>query len=354
MYKTFIYNKALFVLILLAVIQIYIFSNYQAPFMFQEDLFFKSYVERAGGYITDETYAFIEVEEIRFAEIEQSVLLAQEKRARGEMSESDYGVMQSGLQQMLAPRKAFELFKNRVIYIEGIENGQVIYEKAWNELMAVKNADMAFGLEAAGNVYNEDMTQALLILIFIVLIVSPVYSAENENNMTRIISATPKKLTWLIRFFVNFMTAVIVCLLVSLPFLMNTLSAYGADRSGAVIQSMPAMAEYPLAVSIRGYMILLYLTRIIGAAVAVFIIQTVSMLAKKKTTSFLISMSLLALPAAIYFAGTEFFAKFGLNALLGGNAALQGGTGVVISGVVILAICGGVLIYKNNGTGNRI
>ncbi|MDR0196654.1 MAG: hypothetical protein LBI36_00330, partial [Oscillospiraceae bacterium] len=218
MYKTFMYNKGLFALLLLAAIQVYSFYNYQASFAYQDDLFFKNYIERAGGFVTDETYTFIEAEQARFDEIEKSLSLARSKYDSGEITDSDYTLIQSNLQQMLMPRKAFGMFKERVAYIENVNDGQVVYEKGWNDIFGVEN-------------YGEDMKMSLFILIFLSIIIAPVYSAEKENGMVGILNTAPKGLTWMARYSVNLIAAIAVVALANLPFLINTLSYYDTGGS---------------------------------------------------------------------------------------------------------------------------
>jgi hypothetical protein len=169
------------------------------------------------------------------------------------------------------------------------------------------------------------MLQVFLILTFMAIIISPVFAGENENGMMNIIKPTPKGLAWRTRFFVCFAAAVCVVALVSVPFFTNTLSYYGADGMDAVVQSLPAFSGFWLSISIRGYMVLLFATRVLGAATAVLVIQFISLYSRKKTTAVFVSFALLALPAAVYFVGAGFFAELGLNALLGGNALLRWG-----------------------------
>jgi hypothetical protein len=324
-YKTFISNRALLILLLLAVIQWNSYTNYRG-FITMEEMYYKNYVEQAGGEVTQETFDFIDAEQARFNEIELSIILAGERHQNGEISYDDYNMTVSGLQQMLAPQKGFEIFTERARYIKDIPGGQVIFDKGFNILFGV-------------NGYSDDMSQVLLIVIFMIIMLSPVFSAEKENGMFKLIKPTPKGLTWFVRFSVSFIVALITIMLVNLPFIINTLSFYGTGGSDAVIQSLPAFSEFPLSVSVRGYLGLLLITRIIGAAVAVFFIQLISLYSNKKTTALLISLSVIAIPAAVYFTGAEAFAKFGVNSLLGGNAALSEGilSVVIIFGAVLCA-----------------
>ena len=308
-YKTFIFNRALLILLLLAAVQFYAYNGYRG-YTSQEELYYKNYVERAGGAVTQETWDFIDGEQARFDEIGQSLLLIAEMYENGELSADDYRAAGFTLQQMLSGRKGFEMFRDRAEYVRDIHGGQIVYDKGFNTL---------FGVDS----YDDDMSQALLIIIFIVLIVSPVFASEKENGMVNIIKPTPKGLTWLARFCVSFAAAVIALALVNLPFIINTLSYHGAAGNSAVVQSLPAFSEFPLPVSVRVYMALLLVTRILGAAAVTLLVLLISRYSNKKTIALLISLAVLAIPAAAYFIGVEFFAKIGVNSLLGGNAFLR-------------------------------
>jgi hypothetical protein len=323
-YKVYVYNRALLVIIALIIIQ-YFAASGTREYIDTDEMFFKNYVERAGGFVTEETRAFIETEQARFDEIQAALFLAGKKYADGEITATDYNIIQSNIQMMLTPKKAFDRFTERVDYIETSHpDGQVIYDKGWKEIFGV-------------NDYGEDMRTVLMFLLFAIIIISPAYSAENENGMMNIIVAAPRKLTWAARYFTNFTAALIVVAAVSLPFMANTLSFHTAAGADAIIQSIPEFSKFPLSVSVRGYMALLLITRVFGAAVAVFILQTVSLYSAKKTTAILVSLSVLALPATIYFTGAEFFAGFGLNALIGGNVWLRefkAGNAVFVSAII--------------------
>ena len=307
-YKTFIVNRALLSLLILAVIQWNSYINYRG-FITAEEMHYKNYIEQVGGIVTQGTLDFIETEEARFNIIESSIIIAGEKLQNGELSDVDYNMTVSSLLQMLSPQKGFEIFKERVEYIKDVPNGQVVFDKGFNLLYGIYS-------------YDSDMEQALLMIVFLIIMISPVFSSEKENGMFKLIKSTPKGITWNARFFASFISAIIALALVTLPFITNTLSYYGAIGNKAAIQSLPAFSEFPLSVSIRGYMFLLFGVRILGTAAVTFLIQLISLYSGKKTTAFLISLSLIAIPAAVYFVGAEFFAVFGLNALLGGNALL--------------------------------
>ena len=121
-----------------------------------------------------------------------------------------------------------------------------------------------------------------------------------------------------------FLILVFVFLTVYLPELINIVRLYGMDGLDAPVQSMQHLQQFPLAVSIRGYLVLLYVTRLLAAMGVAGMVLLFSLAVKDTLKAMFLSFGLFAAPLACSMLGIHWLDSITCNILLTGNQLLQG------------------------------
>lgn len=142
----------------------------------------------------------------------------------------------------------------------------------------------------------------------------------------------------------------------------NVARLYGIDELEAPVQSMQHLQQFPLAVSIQGYLILLYVTRLLAVIGMTGMILLFSLVIKDSLKTILLSFGLFAAPLVCSMLGINWLDCITCNAMLTGNQLLQGTVSnrmiveilMVIYPVIAVSmtIFSVVRIYQRFGTNN--
>lgn len=286
-YKLLIANKVLVLLAALAVIQVWHYDTYRRPYD-PEDAVFKSYAEQVAGMELDEVQDFIETEQLRFDALMQKQADIGVQYANGELTQIQYQIALSSLQQELAPMNGFQKLKDRADYlVQHCPNGGIVYDTGYPLLYQVSTSNI---------------DQPLMLILFLALCVCPSMVYDREKTTSLIIHATrygpgrSRRYRWALMSVV----AIGITVATYLPLLVNVSKTYGLGGLGYAIQSLPAFASFPLPVSIGGFLVLLYVLRLVLAELGVLVLMAVAKRCKSVVTALLAGVATLALPVALY------------------------------------------------------
>jgi hypothetical protein len=324
-YKILISNKALLLIAVLVIIQYNSFASFKAYFD-MDDFYFKRYINEIGGEVGSHTHEYIEKEQARFDKVFEEQMKLNLAYLSGDIDEFQYNAVNSMLIRELANMSAFSRLKARVDYIQN-ENpdAYLIYDTGYNKLVAAHD-------------YRKDLELSLLLAVFLVLIIAPVFAADNEKGAVRIVASTKNgrlKNLFLRLIIVEgiAITATIVCFV---PHVINILNEYGTEGINSPAQSVFALTWLGIDVSIKSYLFIVFAIRLLAAIVMAAFVTSVSILSKNNAESILISTTVIVLPiiiSLIYAGGSP---GISFTPLLGGNAVLRGS---IINIIAVVSVC---------------
>ncbi|HZK34716.1 MAG TPA: hypothetical protein VFD33_05340 [Bacillota bacterium] len=310
LYKTFISNKALLVILLLCILQYSSYTSYIREYI-EDDEYYKKYAEQIQGPVTEETYVFLEEEQNRFDELYLAMVDIDDKYSAGEISEVALTMAYMSIQNSLGPINAFERLKSEVDYIEK-ENpkAQIVYDGGYNQLFAGRGQD-------------NDMNAVLLTVLFLTFMISMLYGSNKASDL--VVSSTKHgggKL-FAVRTTLSVLIALIVFALANLPLFMNIVKAYGINNLSAPIQSIGLLRDIKMEMSLLGYIILVYGTRLFFTILVSLIMLIVSRLIKNTMAVFAVNLAVFVVPAVLYFLDVSKMGNFLFNALISANPILR-------------------------------
>ncbi len=333
-YKVFISNKALAVFAALAVIQLYGFFNMTAEYDSDQKRY-DSYVEQIGGEVTDETFTFLENEQLIFEQVnrERDELLSREP------SDNEWGSYAEQLRQTenkLKYKDAFDKIYNHAEYIANSDkNLQIVFEEGLSRLLGVNGTD-------------HDILMALIAMLALALCISPIYAADRQKGISKLLQTTVKGRGSL--FADDSVIGVILSLLVYfavwLPELIFVINNYRIEYLDAPVQSINGLENISGDTTILGYIILVYLLRLISAVVCGFAMLCVSRLSANLIAALSANMLLFVLPPSSSLAASG-AAKVWISPYIAGTPARDADlANLAFTVAVILLICAGGMLGR--------
>lgn len=215
------------------------------------------------------------------------------------------------IQQSLAPQGAFERLKSQVKYIEEQNpEAQIVYDGSYNQLFAGKG-------------YRSDMNTVLLTMLFLILMISPMYNAGKASSLIISASRNGHGKLFKVRCLVSLMIAALVFILTNVPFFINVMQEYGVSNLPAPVQSIDLLRGLNADMTLLDYLILVYGTRLFFTLLVSVLMLITSSLLKNTIAVFAVNMAVFAAPAVLYFLSLPNMADFLFNALVGTNSILR-------------------------------
>ncbi len=355
-YKALIANKVLF--LLLAFLGFQLYGATQAKSMLTtDDLYYKSYVQVLKGPVTEASLSFIEKEKERFAQIDEQTRELGEQFQSGALSQSQY---EEELVRISAQTKSRKIFEQDIL-------GQLRYMEEYKETQGRDLwfvDDFGFRQLTAEESVETDQYNAFLLVLMLIVGLSATFASEYSSSMAGLITTYPngRGTTVTCKLGIAFLIVLFVFLTVYLPELINIVRLYGMAGLEAPVQSMQHLQHFPLSVSIRGYLVLLYVTRLLAAMGVAGIILLFSLAVKDSLKAMLLSFGIFAAPLACSMLGIHWLDPVTCNAMLTGNQMLQGAVSnrmmadvlIVVYPIIAvsMAIFSVVWIYQKFGKNN--
>ena len=334
-YKIFITHKALLVLCLLALFQWYSYHDVTAPYD-SGDQHYKAYVTQMEGPVTAKTLNAISLESDRYNEIfrRQSELAGQYQS--GEIEERAFYAMQQPIQSELASYNAFTRIKQQVQYIKQLIEtrdirGWIVYDTGYKKLFGA-NGD-----------YSGDLGQGIILALILTICIAPVFASEYTKGTINLISPTlfGRRETMFYRGVLCVLIAITAACAVFLPNLITTLRLYGTSGLSAPLQSIQELSNFPLHLSIGGYLVLLYVIRLLASIAITFAMLGLSVLCRNVVAAMAAGLVIFVLPCAVSLLGGRFMDTWLFNPFLSGNGIRSG---VGLTNVIVMIIAA-VLLY---------
>ncbi|MHB8065349.1 MAG: hypothetical protein ACYDG2_22510, partial [Ruminiclostridium sp.] len=286
-YKVFVANKV-YLIIIIALIIGYNNINFNPLLMDNDTAVYKTYVDSMTGRVTLEKEELIQMEQKRFDKIPSEIQKLNKTFIDGSITKEDFSIGLNRIKLFSERQTGFERLKTQNQYLLNLKKE--------------KNIDGSFICELSSNyIFNNktrDLYSGLLYSILLILCLSNIFPMDYKNGMIKIL-----KCTWhgRIKLFaykciIGKIIALILMIIVYLPYYINLIIRYDIKDWSAPIQSISIFSSINLNISILGFVILTNLLKTIGCFAMVGFILLISQLIEKQSFCILASTILFCFP----------------------------------------------------------
>ncbi|MBP0987686.1 MAG: hypothetical protein J6S92_05350 [Oscillospiraceae bacterium] len=273
-----------------------VFSSGFTRYYTSTDIYYEKFTTEQAGVLTDDTFEFIKKKQVEYYKLEQQI-----------QASDHLDTMQlAEISEKMNDRPAFEQFRTRYNAIRKSDaDGGMFYDTGYARL---------FGLD--GN--NDDLKMNLCILIFLCLLLSPFASQDRKTDMVKILYATAagKRGYWKRLLIYSAICGAAVSLIFNVPYIFHILQKYGTQGLSAPLHSMAEFAQKSLIRTVRTEIIVLFIVRMISAALTGMLMSIVSGICRSPITAYIANISIFVLPAALALLGVSVMRYVSVNPFL--------------------------------------
>lgn len=288
----------------LFIIICFLFSCYQMThiqiYPSYEEKMSMQYLSYLKGPLTDEKETWILQEEKRYQEIHEQYNEIDEKYERGEISHRDKIMLQDSLDIQLQSETVFQDIYQTYQQIKENPHIQFVVPYTYQKLLTDK---------------SWTLLPTVLLVIFVMLSLSHVYSYENMNSMECLIETTlyRKKIRYT-KLLISLLMIIVLFFMMFIPLFIPFLKAYGLSDISASTWSYGFMSlpSLPLWVILVFHCIL----KLIALLCVICVMYVFQIYFKNHLLSLFLSIVIFLFPLLLSYAGFTFFDKFGLYPLL--------------------------------------
>lgn len=333
-YKTFIVRGAAVVLICL-----FVFKAWQGcaekSYITSDGLFYKYYMEMLGGKYDKKRYEMI-LDEYNSSEM-QSIQEAEDRYASGEMTSNEHdGFRQINLGSYMKKEALDRIVAVKISKASRDPDCWIVYEYGYRELF--------------DNEENEDIRDILLCSLVIAVVLSGIWSFEDECGMTPLLLVTPlgrkklisSKIT--VAVIVGIITAV-CCILASY---IHVVRDFGLQEVLAPLRSLDEYQDVSKHFRIIHACIMNGLLKITACVYMAIVMLYLSKTVGNTLSAFFIGAAILCVPDAVALAGLKRAQYYSLYELFHFPHALTTKYGIVylISEILFVAVTGYFMVQE--------
>ena len=297
-YRSLVLQKGI-VPVLAVIFAAAVFSSGFTRYYTSTDIYYEKFTTEQAGVLTDDTFEFIMAKQVDYYKLEKQMQKLQ-------ASEHPDTMQLAEISEKMNDRAAFEQFRTRYSAIRKSDaDGEMFYDTGYARM---------FGLD--GN--NDDLKMNLCILIFLSLLLSPFASQDKKTDMVKILYATAagKRGYWKRLLIYSAICGAAVSLIFNVPYIFHILQKYGTQGLSAPLQSMTELAQKPLIHTVRTEIIVLFIVRVISAAVTAMLISLMSGICRSPITAYIVNISIFVLPAGLALLGVSVMRYVSANPFL--------------------------------------
>ncbi len=286
-YKTLLIQKGILLLAILMIFQ-YLYAKappreYQAG-----DQFLSYYKAKLEGPVNDDTLQFLNEEA---------------GRLNNELSELDNSEAASFMREEI-------LSKLHAVTSLSAKTDELISIQESRNIQAYILETSLYDAIFNDNVFGYQRKTALLVILFIVLLLSGVFSYENQSRMNTLLrtGVRGREKLWRVKILISLSLAAVVCAAVYGTELILALQQYGNLHSTeAPIQSLSLFSDVPVHISISSFTCLFYALRLLSTFSLTCLVLLISQFSVKTENAVVINSLVLLVPAALHATGMEQF-----------------------------------------------
>lgn len=324
-YKLLVVNKVALLLLVFVLFQWY--GNKDAKFYTSYDEpYYQNYMSKLEGKLTPEKQVFLEQEQKKYSDAEESLNAINRLAEKGEMTKEQAETTSSSYQKVLLGKPMFDRIMERSEYIKENPDAEFVYDTGYNQL---------FGITP-----NNDNISALMLILICIVCFSALFPMEYKTGAMRLIVGTPlgKSHTNKCKMLVCIVTLIPFFAAVTISDILPVRETLGSLN--APVMSLPAFSHLPSFMPVWGYLSMLYLTRFAACVIVLLGCMAISKMVKNNIFAILISSFIFAVPVILYFMKIRFVYHITMLPLLTVNNIFRGQYSLLLMMVyVIIPIC---------------
>ncbi|NLJ19337.1 hypothetical protein [Globicatella sulfidifaciens] len=319
-YKLFISSRGVIILLVFTVLQIYLSINSPIDFLTKEQ-FYRQYMKKLEGEITDDKLQFIADERLKFDELRNELKLFNELYEQGNISSTEFNFKTGEISSQLSTEPAFIQVENNLFHLQQLEpeNRIFVYDSGFNRLA---------GLSEQGE--SDDILNSTILVFCIIMLLSEYATKDYQIKLNQITDAYKygRERHLKTRLQTGLLGSSIAYMVIYVPHLIKITSAFGIQGLFCNIEHLPRWQQFLSAgyfnkMPIIIYFSLLYLGRLFLVWFLAIAIQILAILQRKiqrviGTALFVFNISLF-----ISLLGFRIIDKYSLNNIFYGNPLYQ-------------------------------
>ncbi|NLZ47084.1 MAG: hypothetical protein GX896_10385, partial [Clostridiales bacterium] len=302
-YKIFIGGKVILILLAFGLSIWYFYTPLSERFESSTEAYYKHYMIKYEGALTDEKQSDIDAEAEYFDKLQMDL-----NKASTESNGNNYNIFMA-YQEELIPFPAFQLLQQHAEYLSGTNKGEFVYDSGYKLLT---------GDQSAG---NKDIRLALISMTMLIAGLTYVYSIEYNTGASILLrsSRNGRNKTFATKLIISVFITTAIFILTYAPYFYNVLKAYGTNGILAPANSMDHLANIPDSISIKSYLILISVSRYLIMLVAMIVIFSISKRLKSFISALVLETTVLILPLLLSLLGIKVFDYILLNPFIIAN-----------------------------------
>lgn len=291
--KVLVINKGIFILIALAITQIYMMNNINTQ-MDETQKYYSEYMQKLEGTTNDSKDLYIKQEQERFDNIQKEYDENTKLYMNNQISYESFMIISSQYSWDILPKEAFDMVKNNNEYVKKLKREEKI--NGW----LIDDIGIKYLIEPK-KIYNEIIAWIFMISAIILIVVS-CFAYESETGMKKLTDSmlygTEKlnKKKWGVSIVITTLAFVIA----NVPFIFVIVNNFRLSGVLAPAKSMQMFSEIPINVNILTVLIGIYLLKYIVVLIAMIVIILISKLCNGQIKQMAISFMVLVIPLIVY------------------------------------------------------
>lgn len=302
-YKLMIINKVLIILLLFTIFQIYSLSNRNRNISFSEDMYIK-YMKTFSGELTNEKEKIITKEQEKFEKARIAIENIEEKVQKGEINREEAIRYKEPYHEVLNAEEIFLRIIEQYEHIKEHPKAEFVYDTGYKELLRINK--------------NAFLESDIYLIIMAEIVFSAIFVMEYKTGMNKILNTTPKgkETTTKAKIEVCLMTSIIIFMISIIPEIIEIGQIYGFDNITASITSIVNFSNLYPGISILGFIVINYLTRLMIFISIVLLILWISLKLKNTTYTILVASNILLIPMLATQIGIKFLNMISIDRVL--------------------------------------
>ena len=302
-YKLMVINKVWIILLLFTIFQIYSLSHVNKNISFSENMY-RNYMKTFSGELTAEKEKRITEEQERFEKARLAIENIEVKVQKGEINREEAVKYKEPYQKVLNTEDVFLRIIEQYEHIKENPKAEFVYDTGYKQLLRMNK--------------NAFLESDIYLIIMAEIVFSAIFVMEYKTEMNKILNTTPKgkQTTTKAKIEVCLMTSIIIFMISIIPEIIKIGQIYGFDNITASITSIPNFSNLYPEISILGFIVISYLTRIVIFNSIVLVILWISLKLKNTTYTILVASSILLIPILATQIGIKFLNIISIDKIL--------------------------------------
>jgi hypothetical protein len=290
-------NRAMLILIVFAVIQIFAFSRADAPALGYENNYIKSFLTANQGEITEESENFILTQKSTLDQARAEYDTLMERFRNGEIDRNEHQELSRQYDKALANENVINFLYERYEYVKSTPNAEFVYDSGYADLFGLTDSD-------AG------LVSGMKLMAVLILCLCGVFPIEYKTGMYKVLNAAKfgHSETICVKLLFSCLFSALIYICCYLPDLLYIRKYYGFSGINLPLASIPpteigALPTVLSGIPIWGYLVLILIMKLLICIGLALIILGISLIIRHNLYSALCAFGILLTPLMFHIFG---------------------------------------------------